>query len=566
MKKKWIASALALCMALLPLTGCQKHAPGQTTAAQQPDRDDGSLVTLTASLPAQGKNRTWGMDEISEEVTRLTNVQLDIQWYRSDDDIKAQLAAGELADITAAYTHSLGEIEDTKYLLPWDELAPQYTPKFWDTVSGETLALNRAADGHIYTLRGWPFDEAYYKSNVASEYYSTNAMAYRTDLAKRLELSSLSSLEDFEDVLYEVKDRADELGVEYVFYVNGTMRNDSFVDSEYNMHRTAVADWMGVKQDRWWDEEAKMVRLPYRDENWLPYLKKMNQWYRDGILHYMEMGTMYAGNNFQIVSQLEQALPKTFAFSWSASFLRDMNISIHHRGQGGDPTDPTKPSITLHSAPLSWEGEIRTRYVDHYPGVFGTYIANTCKNPQAAMEFLAFTHSESGDNLLCLGIEGTHYDMTGEGLPKYREDYLYKKDSELVKFTSSFVPYYWKMLGSGKGYHLYTGSHALNEEDDIDRITTQALLDFWQDRKDRTVRDPAMIKTTITTADAEYETLTAMRELWNNTLGQLIQAESAAAVEQSWTELQEKLDAMGMEKIENLLTGRYLTHAKVFAS
>ena len=75
-----------------------------------------------------------------------------------------------------------------------------------------------------------------------------------------------------------------------------------------------------------------------------------------------------------------------------------------------------------------------------------------------------------------------------------------------------------------------------------------------------------MALATIRTDEPEYEKVQALRELWDATIGELIQSDSAAAVEAGWEELQSKLTAMGMDEIESLLTQRYMEHEKDFLS
>lgn len=161
MKKRLLASLLVLCMVLaLGLTACSgnANAPTTTTAAA----DDSAATTTAAeggedettaaegAAPATWENLswekdtspvtfsayidfdwyavdTWGEDEVSQEITRLTGVSLDVTKGSDLQVLSVQLAAQELSDIV--FTDNLPQrFEDPDVCYAWDELSRSIAP------------------------------------------------------------------------------------------------------------------------------------------------------------------------------------------------------------------------------------------------------------------------------------------------------------------------------------------------------------------------------------------------------------------------------------------------------
>ena len=163
MKKRILASLLVLCMVLaLGLTACsntntttttttaaEDDATTTTTAAEGDGETttaaEGDATTAGESAPATWENLswekdtspvtfsafidydwyvvdTWGEDEVSKEITRLTGVSLDVTKSADRQVLSVQLAAQELSDIV--FTDNLPQrFEDPDVCYRWDELA-----------------------------------------------------------------------------------------------------------------------------------------------------------------------------------------------------------------------------------------------------------------------------------------------------------------------------------------------------------------------------------------------------------------------------------------------------------
>ena len=252
MKKRILASLLVLCMVLaLGLTACSNtNTTTTTTTAAEDDatttttaaEGDGETTTAAESdattaaegaAPATWENLswekdtspvtfsafidydwyvvdTWGNDEVSKEITRLTGVSLDVTKSADRQVLSVQLAAQELSDIV--FTDNLPQrFEDPDVCYRWDELAAEHCPEFFDLVDPLEVINNTAADGHVYTFKTHYKDEADYADENAIGNFTNATIVYRADIANALGIATpFTTVEGFEEALYTVKENASD--------------------------------------------------------------------------------------------------------------------------------------------------------------------------------------------------------------------------------------------------------------------------------------------------------------------------------------------------------------------
>ena len=303
-----------------------------------------------------------------------------------------------------------------------DELANTYCPDFWNDVDPLERLNNTASDGHIYTLRGGYNNAAVYEDEKIpiSPPWTMNI---RTDFLEKLNSPMPTSVEELETLLYTAK----ASGFTMPYRMRGAAE-------------TPLASWMGVKRDLSWDAEAKKVRTPLRDEAWLPYLKMMAKWYRDGVLILPEQEDLLQKDLTRNSGGLEEtasiafvsAIPRQFAY-YGSTYLGDL-YSQHI----GDKDIVSFP-FALWMEPLTYHGRVQLQAADqaianwdNTPGKGwrhrgSTFISRGCSNPERAILFLQFLKSDEGAKIAVWGVPGEQYTLDENDMPLSKEGYQASK-------------------------------------------------------------------------------------------------------------------------------------------
>ena len=588
MKKRLLAGLLVLCMVLaLGLTACKTTGTTTTTPAAEDDATtttaaEGGDETTTAAeggedettaaeagAPATWENLswekdtspvtfscyidydwyavdTWGEDEVSKEITRLTGVSLEVTKGSDRAVLSTHLAAQELSDIV--FTDNLPQrFEDPDVCYRWDELSAEYCPEFFDLVDPLEIINNTAADGHVYTFKTHYKDEADYADDNAVGNFTNATIVYRADIADKLGIATpFKSVEDLEAAFYTVKEKAADVGVQIVF----------------NMHPSwseILSYAMGCPQNNaQWDEESKSIKLRFRDEKWLEYYKLLNKWYRDGILASDYLGVRpedFFSRNESNVS---------FAASYNWGYAKSLNQKLRDNGAGGKYDDLSKPVWHIMQSDITYKGVVGLDEVsyDYGTGWSSCFISTNCENPGRAICYMEFLKSPQGDQLTQWGIEGVHFDLV-DGLPVNREDFMARPAEERASTYTGRGPWYFQ--GSDRYEGIPNGpASVLNAADEW------AKYDAEQDYQDRLIKkaacykdkNPAMSFARVESDDDEMAMYTKITDQWTKSTAAMITADSEAAVEAAWNEFQTYMENEGGAAVEAKMTSRYVENLK----
>ena len=588
MKKRLLAGLLVLCMVLaLGLTACSGGTNATTTTTAAADDDatttttaaEGDGETTTAAegdattaaegaAPATWENLswekdtspvtfsafidydwyvvdTWGNDEVSKEITRLTGVSLDVTKSADRQVLSVQLAAQELSDIV--FTDNLPQrFEDPDVCYRWDELAEEYCPEFFDLVDPLEVINNTAADGHVYTFKTHYKDEADYADENAIGNFTNAAIAYRADITNKLGITTpFTTVEGLEEAFYTVKENADDLGISIVF----------------NMHPSwaeILSYWMGCPQNNAvWDEESKSIKLRFRDEKWLEYYKLLNKWYRDGILAPDYLGVR--PEDFFSRNESQQV----FAWSYNWGIPGDTNQKWRDNGIGGKIEDLSKPVADLIVGGLTYKGVDGLQEVsyDYGTGWSSCFISSNCENPGRAICYMEFLKSPQGDQLTQFGIEGVHYTLV-DGVPKQTEEFLARPDEEREQTYTGIGPWYFQ--GSDRSEGLNATAQVVNAVDEWSKYEAEQRLADRKIKKAACYNDknPAMSFARVESDDDEMAMYTKITDEWTKAIAAMVTAESEAACEQAWNDFQAYMTANGLEAVEAKMTERYVENLK----
>ena len=584
MKKRILASLLVLCMVLaLALTACSNTNATTTTTAAPDDATttttaaegdgetttaaEGDATTAGESAPATWENLswekdtspvtfscyidydwyvvdTWGEDEVSQEITRLTGVSLDVTKGSDRQVLSVQLAAQELSDIV--FTDNLPQrFEDEDVCYAWDELIEEYCPEFWDNVDPLEKINNQAADGHVYTFKTHYNDERAYTDPNSIGNFGNFTLSYRADVMETLGLPMFTSVEELDETFYKVKEKAGDLGLTMIF----------------NMHPDwsyPLTYWMGINAQQYWDEESKSIKLRFRDEKWLEYYKLLNKWYREGILAQDYLGVrpedFFSRNESNV----------TFAASYNWGYAKSLNSKLRSNNAGGTYDDLSQPVWQIIQGGLTYKGVDGLSEVsyDYGTGWSSCFISPNCENPGRAICYMEFLKSPQGDQLCQWGIEGVHFTLV-DGLPVKTEEWWARTDEERSAAYCGIGPWYFQ--GSDRYEGIPNGpASVLNAADEW------AKYDAEQDYQDRLIKkaacyedkNPAMSFARVESDDDEMAMYTKITDQWTKSIASMITADSEAACEQAWNEFQTYMENEGAAAVEAKMTERYVENLK----
>jgi len=187
----------------------------------------------------------------------------------------------------------------------------------------------------------------------------------------------------------------------------------------------------------------------------------------------------------------------------------------------------------------------RLIHVDDGAGWSGIFITKKCKDPGRAIKFMEFMWSEEGSKLTNWGIEGNHYTLDSNGFPVWSEQFTaMRADHEnMIRQTGISA---WQFAASG----IY---EAIRNYNPGAPSTLNCLLDWKSVYHFR----PWFQQILPTVDTDESNILTRLRELDNNSIIQLMVANSEAEFNRGFDEMMSRAEGMGMRDLEAWLTKRY---------
>lgn len=354
-------------------------------------------------------------DKTSERVTEKTGVDLNFSKPVTDDGQKLNMmiAGNQLPDIMTVDKNdaALQKMIEADMLWSFEELIEEYAPNMKDIIPEEILRNYRAEDGKTYQFTTWVQGEAW--QNAAKEYnqlVGTNQpmIAIRSDYYEEIGRPEIKNIDDFIAALKQIKEKhPDKIG----FYpADGGMSAANFASS-------ASLSYYGIEMGLSSDYHVKDngdVEWVVRDESFKTPMEYLNKMYLEGLL----TKDPFVDTKDVAKSKIEQGDP--ISYSWTIS--------------DGTKTPADNPDTSYEILPpFETYNQIRTG-----TGWLATVIPKTCKDPERAILFLEYLASVEGHADVSWGVEGEEYKGVTEGAnwhmvdgkPVLLEDYLKEKNAD----------------------------------------------------------------------------------------------------------------------------------------
>lgn len=524
MKKRMLLIVLSLILVFSMLfTSCGKDKDSQTanqstnTDSQKEGNEGGdSTEPVTLSLFI---NMDWywvdsfGGRPVDDEITKRTGVTLDVtKAADQQQQLAVLIGSGDLPDMVYNGTKKL-EPELVKHCYSYNELIEKYAPDF--EVEPIIVANNTMPDGNFYCIKNnYSTPEEYAEDNprfVATPGAST--LHIREDIMEELGNPELNTLEDFEEILVKVTEKYPNMHAL-------ALGPDGYGESYFKMMFGLKSGDAGV-----YEEDGK-IKYKVRDPKYVETYKYLNRLYRKGCIKPESLIYKYedyqqaitSGNVFAAVRAVDESGKANRAFK-----------------EAGLPY-----KMTIVNKMLSDEGGI----VNDNIGWAGVYITKNCKKPDRAIKFVQFLRSDEGQKLSCWGIEGEHYTLTPEGYPEMTPEMkeLYQDYDNMVRTVGNMA---WAFAVSEKteGVWNYTG----DETSDWLRTVKESVKEF-KPVYNFVVPKEDIDETTIYSKIVDFERTQTVK---------LISAETEEEFTAAYNDLVEKLEAMGLSKLEDWMTNKY---------
>ncbi|WP_308637444.1 extracellular solute-binding protein [Paenibacillus silvisoli] len=445
---------------------------------------------------------------IPEELTRRTGVKLKVIKSKDDNELPALLSSGHVPDLI--YSERLWDrLASPEVSYAWDELIPKYAPEL--EVSEQEKQLNRASDGHYYTIRNYFQTAADMQSPYAVAGPGATAMAVRADLMEQLGNPRLESLQDLENVLLQVKKAYPDM--------TPLLLDEVFQWSIYFKGR------FGLDGDVYEHEGQMLSQL--RNPRMLAYYQFLNRLYREGLLKPENFTYSYD----QYLKERNSG--NAFAFIRNVYEASAANDAYKAAGQNG-------ARAKLVTAPLSDSFQ----RVNGTIGWAGIYITKQSKHPDAAIRLMRYLRSEEGQRLTVWGIEGEHWNLSPKGYPVFTEPFLQEKNDNYDRWVQKYGVAAWSFGAHGNIENLATYDEGQPD-----------LMQVLRMEKEHTVYKPLRSFVSPPPSTEEANIAGKVEDLIASEQTNIILAESEAACEAQYKLMVDNAEQLGLRKLEAWMTG-----------
>lgn len=312
------------------------------------------------------------INKITKEKINATVVLKPIDGGSFNDKMRTTIASGEEFDIcfTAHWANNVYNNVAKGAFLPLEELLPKYAPKtyasmpkdFWNAVT---------IKGSIYGVPNYQF--------VGKQ----TGMIFQESLVEKynINLESLKTLEDLTPIFEEIKNNEPKDTVVFPLRKKGLWE---YMAPMYDYEE------IGTSKDPGWANSELKVINQYKSEEFESHIRLMREWFLAGYIN-------------KDAATLEDYMPliQTGKCATMYSDIKPGGKS-NRKAQFGGIDIVEKP---MHEA------------IVYTTGISGTLqaISKTSKNPERAMMFIELLNTDKElYNLMCFGIEGTHYNKVAE--------------------------------------------------------------------------------------------------------------------------------------------------------
>ncbi|HHY83222.1 MAG TPA: extracellular solute-binding protein [Clostridiales bacterium] len=489
----------------------QAHQSTQQATTQEEKDDDKKPIEFSVLI-----NHPWywidsfGGRPVDDKITELTGVKLNVTRSADYNQLPVMMASKDLPDFI--YTDDkIEELSTPEMSYAWSDLIEQYAPDF--KLDPLEIKLNMAPDGKVYTVKNLYQTEEQAKDPHMLPSIGSPGLIIRKDILEKLGNPSISSLEDYENVLEQVKQKFPDM-----VPLTICMAQDK-ITYFYSLFGAESAG------SRMFIKDGKVYNF-LRDPGIKEGLKYVNKLYRKGYIPKESLIYNY--------EQWEGNVNSGKVFSWvfSVGGVAGFNANFKQMGldaEAGLVTKLLKPGA---------------KFINDGVGWCGFFITKNNKDPERAIKFVQFLKSEEGQRLTCWGVEGIHYTMGSDGYPD-----LTPKMNEIIKDYTKMVQTEGMSAWNFTISQYYEALWAYESQ-------SPEVIETLTSVKDATVYKPEYYFLTPPPGSDEIAIRDKITEMYKNEYLKLIVAASEAEFDAGYDDMLKKANDLGLEQLEKWMTDK----------
>ncbi|KAF1297509.1 sugar ABC transporter substrate-binding protein [Enterococcus sp. JM4C] len=411
--KKLFGSLLAVSV-LLSLAACggkeekaaddfsikDRYTLDETTPAWKQDKKE-ETTKIRWYINSDWTSLPFGEDVTTAQIKKDLNI--DIEFISGDDSkLNAMISGGDMPDIVTL-TDMTGQAakKADSWALPLNDLAKKYDPYLMSVVNEDTFKWYALDNGKTYGYPNYSNTEADYE---AGNVPVNDNFVIREDVYNALGKPDVSTPENFVKVMKEISEK----------YPDYTPMGFTTIGEAAGPFSDKLQDFLGVPLE---DEDGKFYDRSM-DEEYLEWLKTINQVYRDGNIS----DDSFTDDGATFDEKVKQGKYATMLVAGTS-------------GQGGNFTEFMKNSGTQYIAidgPSSTSGRKPTLNQTGISGWLSNYITKDAKDPAKVTQLFTYLIDEPGQILTKYGVEGVTYAYNDEGKIDYLDEVkeMEKTDNE----------------------------------------------------------------------------------------------------------------------------------------
>ncbi|OUS69472.1 ABC transporter substrate-binding protein [Paenibacillus sp. MY03] len=405
--KKIGMASLSLLLAALLAAGCsggketgketeKKPVDGQsqTTEVGYPDKLS-YFVYLDPNVSATLKDLS--QVGVYRKLEEITKTKVEFMHPSSDDQFNLMMTSGNMTDVVEANWGKVVPGADNyikeKRIIRLNELIEKHAPNFSKLLKErpDIKKMITSEEGNIYAF---PF--------IRGDDYLLTAQGLflRKDWLDKLNLKVPTTIDEWETVLRAFKEKdpngngkADE--IPFLLELSGINNSHAFVGA-----------W-GVTAKGFYQEDG-VVKYGAVQPQFLEFIKKMSQWYKEGLI---DKDFATTDGKLKDSKVTGNQLGAMIGFSGSGigkymGLMQDIDKSF-------DLVAASYPVLKAGDRPELGQKDFV------YNGM-ATAITTSNKNPEATVKWLDYAYGPEGHMLFNFGIEGESYNMV-DGYPTYTD-------------------------------------------------------------------------------------------------------------------------------------------------
>lgn len=331
---------------------------------------------------------------IAEELTRLTGVDLDITVAVDSQQLGVMIASGDLPDMIST-GDMLSNLSSSDLCYDWQSLIDEYQVDWQIDQQDQANALSFSQEeGKFFTVTSHFATEADWKEldSIGIGAPMAGSLLYRRDIYEAMGSPAMETLDDLRNVLLKVKEE----------YPDTTPLMFDPVVWKFVYFRQAFG--LGNSDAKYIEQEDGNWITVVKDPRYKEYLKYVNGMYRDGLFSADNYGM--EGTSFTAAV----ASGSVFAWTYDTQEILSQNALV----------TANVPEAVVYEAPVV--GDPAGAF-DASIGWMGTFISKNCKDPETAIRYMQFVHSDEGAKLTQWGREGYEYTLDASGAPQFSDEW-----------------------------------------------------------------------------------------------------------------------------------------------